>query len=148
MKNTELAIFEQRLEGQPLASALALRETDKKLAGEVAPLMKEIGELQAKMKDLQKQVESKYVQFDELRVSFFQALEASLGIDLDSSSLDFRDDGSVFVVRTQEDIDRVTFLRSMRENPLAVLRQALEGGEVEVLEGCGNEDCPNCATKH
>lgn len=150
MKNQKLSVFEQQLSGRSLEAAMSLREADKRLAGEVAPLMKEVGELQAKMKELQSQLESRYVQFDKLRVEFFKALEAELGLDLDGASLDFRG-ADIYVVRTQEDLDRMEFFRNMQKNPTNLLRQALEAvesGEAELAQGCGSPDCQNCATKH
>lgn len=152
MKSAEL--FEIRLEGQALQSALDLRDADKRLAAEVAPLIKQAGELQQQLMQLQSQIESKYVQFDELRVAFFQALEITLSRDLEACSLSFLDEeGAVLVHRTQEDIDRLEAIRAAQQNPLALLQKAVEdiaAGEAEVtILGADGEELPAAnVTRH
>lgn len=141
-------LFKTQLEGETLAAALELREHSKRLGDEVNPLVEQHEALLKQLNELEAQIDQKHEAFDTARVAFFEGLEVSLGHDLDATSLEYADNGAVYVQRTQEDLDRKAAMASLQGgNPLAALGAArAEDGalDLENLEACNNPDCQAC----
>lgn len=147
-------LFKTQLEGETLATALELREHSKRLADEVNPLAEQHAALLKQLQELEDQMDQKHEAFDAARVSFFEGLEVSLGHDLDATSLEYTDDGSVYVQRTKEDLERKEALAALQGgNPLAALMGALAIGrsedaalDLENLQPCKDPDCQGCSS--
>ena len=150
--NAATNLFKTQLEGETLAAALELREHSKRLGDEVKPLIEQHEALLKQAAELEAQIDAKHEAFDTARVAFFEGLEASLSIDLDATSLEYADNGSVYIQRTNEDVARKVALESLQGgNPLAALMGALALGrsedaslDLENLEACNNPDCQAC----